>query len=254
MYDGVRRSHKEEHKKLNYSQIWTGIFCLVSCISANADSLPVYGTGFNSSGSALTQGSTDGNWTIISIPSGSVTASAYVTDGSAGGTTPFESGAWIKDGSDSTTSKWISPSATETSNNASGQYIYQETFSLTGYDPSSVVITGEWAVDNSGYIMVNGTQVATGASGLVANGTLGAFKSFTSFTLNFSNADFISGTNTIDFYVTNSTAGSPNTTGLNVDISSATASAAPEPVSFSLAGIALAALAMCKRKLPRDIR
>jgi len=58
--------------------------------------------------------------------------------------------------------------ARETSSNpnsATVPYVYQETFSLSGLDTSTVVITGEWSGDNYGYIVVNGTKVSIDGTG-----------------------------------------------------------------------------------------
>lgn len=217
----------------------------------------LYGTGFTNTGAVVAAGGQDGNWTLVSDPSGSVSTpvAPFVTYGSSGGTFPFSAGAWLKDGSSGTTSEWVSPHAHENSsdpNSPTVPYVYQETFNLTGLTPSTVVITGEWSADNYGYIVVNGTPVSTngtGADGIIAN-QLGQFKTFTSFILNASNATFQAGTNTIQFDVFNNPNGSPDVTGVNIDIESDFASdpGTPEPASFGLMGLGLVALALLGRR------
>jgi hypothetical protein len=64
---------------------------------------------------------------------------------------------------------------------------------------------------------VNGREITSGLSGQIANQT-GQFAHFTNFVLNSSNTDFIPGINTIEFVVTNNSNGSPDVTGVNIDI------------------------------------
>ena len=138
-------------------------------------------------------------------------------------------------------SQWISPQTSYNKNaDPSGEYIYQDTFNLTGFNDTLVNIIGKWSADNYGYIVVNNVEVTGGVSGQIANQT-GQFEKFTSFNLNSLNTDFISGINTIDFVVFNNTNGSPDVTGVNIDIQSTTAYA-PEPGSFALMGLGLSGL------------
>jgi hypothetical protein len=232
--------------------IATGACLLVATGLAGAATFTLYGTGFSNTGTLLSGGSKDGNWTLISDPGGSVStpATPFVTDGSAIlpilDTFPFGSNDWLQDTS---ASEWISPKAHETTSDPAGDYAYEETFNLTGLELSSVVITGKWSADNSGDILVNGVPV-TGAEGTIPANP-GEFKSFTSFVLNSSNADFQSGTNTIEFLVLNNMTGSPNVTGVNVDIQSTFADPVPEPASFTLMGLGLSALCLGARKWKR---
>jgi hypothetical protein len=166
---------------------------------------------------------------------------------------PFSSGAWLKDGSSGSTSEWVSPKAIEQSadpNSSTTPYVYQETFDLTGLNWATVVITGEWSADNYGDIVVNGTEVTTGVDGSIPNAA-GEFKSFTSFTLNSANAGFLPGLNTIQFDVFNNSSGSPDVTGINVDILSATANPTPEPATFGIMGAGLLALGFLRRTAKR---
>jgi hypothetical protein len=228
-------------------------------VSAGTVPIDVYSTGFTAGGgSEAGAGSTDGNWTLESGPGASVPSAfaPFVTDGSLGifSTFPFSSGDWLQDNSEGPgTSQWVSPDAHETSSNPNSAvtpYVYQESFTLTGLALSSVVITGQWSADNYGYIVVNGTQVVTGTDGNIPNAA-GEFKSFTSFVLNSSNATFVNGVNTIQFDVFNNPNGSPDVTGINVDIESATASTAPEPAAFPLMVLGLSALGFARRRITK---
>ena len=119
-------------------------------------------------------------------------------------------GAWVPN---TVTSKWISPSANqsqEDGGNEVGNYTYQTTFDLTGLDPGSASITGQWATDNGGLIKLNGnsTGQTTGIEG---------FGGFTPFSIS---TGFVSGVNTLEFVVNNFTPGPIyNPTGLRVEMS-----------------------------------
>lgn len=68
---------------------------------------------------------------------------------------------------------------------------YQTTFDLTGLDPASTVITGEWSTDNHGFdILINGHS-----TGLTSPG----YGAFTPFDLSPFQGDFQAGVNTLDF-------------------------------------------------------
>jgi hypothetical protein len=216
---------------------------------ASAGTFTLYSTGFSSTGSELIATSADGNWTLVSTPSGPTTASAYVTCCSvplipALNQGPFKNG-WI---ADSTSSEWVSPTKLETSSDAAGTYMYESTFTLDDMFDTAI-ITGQWAMDNTGYIIVNGTQVTTGTSGTVTTGTTGAFGHYTQFVLDGSNSDFVEGQNTIEFVVTNSKTGNPNTTGLNVDIENTFI--VPEPGTFAMMWVGFSGLLFAASKRAR---
>ena len=101
---------------------------------------------------------------------------------------PIAGGPWIQN---SSKSKWIGP-ALDTDGAAAGNYSYQLTVDLTGYDPRTAFLAGSWAADDSGSIFLNG--VDTGFSGT------NYFVSFSTFTLT---NGFVSGTNLIEFRVGN---------------------------------------------------
>ncbi len=231
--------------------LWAGVCLLMASGFAGAGtvSFQLFSTGFSSSGILLSGGSQDGNWELISDPSGSVTTPTkpYVTNGCTLYVicTSFPFPNWT---GDTLSSAWISPRKTESgASDPAGEYIYQETFNLTGLDTASIIITGKWTADNYGYIVVNGTPVTTGTDGNIPDNT-GEFKSFTNFVLTASNADFLPGLNTIQFDVFNTAAGSPDVTGLDVDFESTSATLAPEPASLTLMGGGLFALGLFARK------
>ena len=224
-----------------------GAFLMALSGAASADTFTLYSTGFSSSGTKRVAGLADGNWTLVNVLGTTVNNPAFVTIGSGLNLFPFTNGAWMHD---TNNSQWISPAALEESSQGAGEYVYQQTFSLTGLNPESVVITGQWSADNYGDIVVNGVEVTGGTSGIIPNST-GEFTKFTSFVLNSSNADFVVGTNTIQFDVFNNSNGDPDVTGLNVNIESRFAQDAPEPSTFALIGFGFMALGVGARKFRR---
>lgn len=133
-------------------------------------------------------------------------------------------------------SRWISLSA----NGSPGgnTTVYRTTFDLTGFDPLTALITGNWGVDNAGSIILNGVY-----SGISHTG----FSSLVSFSLN---SGFVAGMNTLDFEVRDF--GQP--TALRVDDLAGTANlygpgnTVPEPTSIALLSLGLLGLAARRRK------
>ena len=74
-----------------------------------------------------------------------------------------------------------------------GTYVYRLPVDLTGIDPTTVVIAGQFATDNDGFIRVNGGANA-------ATTAFAGFGSMTNFTLN---SGFINGVNSIEVGVNN---------------------------------------------------
>ncbi len=134
-------------------------------------------------------------------------------------------------------SKWVGPDTGDGSSYNGGSYNldYQTTFNLTGYDPSSVALTGQWATDNYGTnILING--VPTGD-------TSSSYSSWSTFTIS---SGFVSGVNTLDFLWGN--ASGPG--GVRIEFTSATGnpsvSGAPEPASVLLLAGPLVGLAFLR--------
>lgn len=114
-------------------------------------------------------------------------------------------GTWLPTGPNS---RWIAPRALQGTGNALGDYTYQTSFDLTGYDLSKVTIIGGWAVDNTGTdILLNGTSTGFTSAGF------GGLAPFTFASTN----GLIAGVNTLDFLV-NNLPETPNPTGLRVDL------------------------------------
>ena len=162
-------------------------------------------TGVDSNGNLLPDGAIDPWYTIVSSPDGTGPA-AYVTLQNGW---PLPS-AWIPDGPNS---KWISPTADQSYYSSYGQYDYQTTMDLTGYDWTTAMLTGQISVDDPLVdILVDGVS-----TGITDQGH--EFGSFTPYTVG--SSFFHPGVNTIDFLVVN--LGGP--TGLRNEMTLTTAPA-----------------------------
>ena len=144
----------------------------------------LYNTGVDANGYLLTNGAVDAHWTLTSSPDGTWTGpNAYHS-------TSIPAVGWI--GSDTTPyCQTIGPNRNLAGNVAPGNYVYHTTFDLTGFDPSSVVISGRLITDDNlvGF-SVNG--VDTGLRCL--------YNTWTNFTIA---SGLVDGTNTVDVTVQN---------------------------------------------------
>lgn len=173
----------------------------------------VFGTGLGVDGLPLPAGAADPHYTLLVNPDNTESTVARVQ-----GNIP---GPWL---ANSATSKWIGP-RTDTAGAAGvsaddgegpGTYVYRTQFDLTGFDLSTVQITGGWTTDNTTpAIRING--VATG----LTNPNTGGFGALVPFVINQTTVPgLLAGVNTVDFVVNNADAVS-GFTGLRVDITSA---------------------------------
>jgi hypothetical protein len=188
---------------------------------ANAASIGIFNTGVDGTGTPLADGTVgDPHYVLTSVPS--LTTDILVRT-SVGG---FPIGPWLGDDG---ISAWIGPNNDTSLNGPTGLYDYQTTFDLTGLDPLSAFLTGQWAADNEGVdILINGVSTAN---------TAGGFTAWSPFTIS---SGFVSGVNTLDFLVNND--GGP--TGLRVELSGTadSLSGVPEPASFMMIGLGLVGL------------
>jgi hypothetical protein len=188
----------------------------------------LFNTGVDDSGALLAGGAVDPHYSLMG-------GTAFVADPNG---EPF----WV---ANSLTSQWIAPSADQDpftgDSFPAGTYTYRLTFDLGGFDPESALITGSWAADNSGSILLNGA----------ATGNLsGGFAALVPFTIS---DGFVAGTNTLDFAVLNDAtppgSPNPNLTGLRVEgITGVAMIPEPETYALLLAGIGLLGFAAGRRK------
>jgi Immunoglobulin domain len=155
----------------------------------------IYNTGLGDSRAALDDGQLDPHYKLVVNPGSPASSDSLVQDSTL---YPIVDGPWIQN---SAKSKWIGP-AFDTSTAAAGNYSYQLTLNLTGYDPGTALLAGSWATDDGGSIYLNGADTGFRSSG---------FATFSTFTLT---NGFITGTNQLEFRVNN---GSVGNTGLRVE-------------------------------------
>ena len=134
-------------------------------------------------------------------------------------------------------SSWIAPVATQGTTVAAGTYDYREVFVTPG--AGSVSITGQFASDNGALINLDGATVGSSST---------SFSSFTPFTIT---TTVTGSTHNLDFLVTNAPGTSGNPSGLRVEFSNATfTAAAPEPSTFiMLLAAGLTGLVFVRRRM-----
>ncbi|UXH78513.1 PEP-CTERM sorting domain-containing protein [Roseateles amylovorans] len=199
--------------------------------------------GLVNTGAGLAAGSTDTHYTY-SVSGGDYTGLSGSGVVSNSNVDPFPS--WL---ANTASSSWLIPTADQSINYSSSEsstFTWSLNFDLTGYDLSSASITGRWASDNSGVLLLNGTVIST----ILGNG----YNTWT----NFSgiNSALTTGKNTLSFVVTDDASATYNYTGLRVEFASATANlgtplvtpAVPEPESYAMMLAGLAALGFLARR------
>jgi hypothetical protein len=182
----------------------------VSCWAGNASCtftvtvvppqpLVLFNTGVDDNHNLLDGGNRDYHYELGVNPDGEsffvvVDTNAYVMQ------------AWL---ADSATSQWISPRHDGTGYAGANAYAYQVKFTLLC--TNNVIITGRWAADNSGSILLN-TNLIADPAGTLYDDAWTNFSSWHSFTIT---SGFVAGENILDFWVTNSS----DYTGLRVELS-----------------------------------
>ncbi len=159
----------------------------------------LFNTGVDGDGHVLAPGSNDPHYTVTASAepvSPPPPAPALVIEGHP---------AWL---ANDQTSSWLGPVNPGTVNVAAGNYRCRTTFSLTGFDPTSAVLTLNIAADNRlNDVLLNG--VARGFN----------FAGFSTFSPAFPLAGgFAAGTNTLEFLWANDTS-SPNPAGFRAQLS-----------------------------------
>jgi hypothetical protein len=198
-------------------------------LSATAARASLTSININSTGGGFTSGALETDWTLTSPTA--VLTTPFVTEGSPTG---FPFTAWGPD--NLPTYGWISAqqSYTTSSADAAGVWIFSTTFSLAGDNPTTADISFKIAVDNS----VANNSVTLNGHVLTITGLSAAGFNLSTATFTIGPGDFVAGTNTLSFAVTNGNGNAGNPVGLLVDFTSATVdTATPEPgTALLLAG------------------
>jgi hypothetical protein len=179
-------------------------------------------TGLNASGNVITTGGVnDANWTVTQDPTYSPTGIPQTVFPGNVGWFPGGGGnpPWVANDSNS---DWITRNA-NTTNNGPAPYTFTRTFNLTGYNLATATLSGEWAIDDTGTLALNGHTLGT-LTGQVAYGTLNSFSA--------PGADFVQGVNTLTITMTSN---DQLYEGVRLT-GSVTATAVPEPSSLLLGG------------------
>ena len=204
---------------------------ILACLAAiQAHAAPIttlYNTGVDNAGNTRAHGTVgDLHYSLFGGPAGSNGQTRILT--SAGG---YPVPPYIGDNSLST---WIGPNGSDDLDGPIGVYIYRTTFNLNGFDLSSVLISGLWSTDNAGMdIFINGHSLGYTTS------TTQYSAGFASFVIN---NYFVSGINTIDFWVRND--GGP--TALRTELTGT--GELPEPGSIALLGLGLSAVIFTRKR------
>lgn len=191
---------------------------IIASAQASGALIPgLFNTGVDAAGNVLPDGTLgDPHYKLTSVPGGSTTDILVRT--SAGGypIPPYMG--------DNTMSRWIGPNNNPQIGGPAGDYTYRTTFDLTGYNPLTALISGNWAVDDAGVkIVFNGNVIPSGVP------------NYTTFASFFINSGFLPGVNTLDFVVLNSFQAPGSPTALRVEMRGDVAPV-PEPSTY-LAGL-----------------
>jgi hypothetical protein len=156
-------------------------------------------------------------------------------------------------------SRWVNPNGVGgfmVDWHPGGSYVYETTFSLAGFDPTSVVIELAWAADDASvpgtdFIMINGIPLPPGGFGSGTGPDPGSYSGLHPKVITAAGSPyFLPGLNTLSFVVGNAdTLGDPTLppysgpTGVHVAILHTDATIVPEPATGSLLAVGLLLLA-----------
>ena len=208
---------------------------------AQAAPINLFNTGVDNSGTPLPDGTIgDPHYILLPVP-GSTTDIRVRTE--AGGF-PISS---LYIGNDAF-SAWIGPNNASDLAGPDAPYIYRTTFDLTGFNPSTTKIIGQWSSDNQG-----GDIVINGATTGQSNNNIEAFRDWVPFSIL---TGFIAGMNTLDFVVANAPCpdckNGDNPTALRVEMSgTADLATVPLPAALPLFAGGLGVIGLLARRRKR---
>lgn len=179
----------------------------------------LFNTGVDATGAVLEDGATDPHYKLTLNADDPAVTGPIVQDSTV---FPISDGTWVRN---SDRSKWIGPRF-ETSAAAGGDYTYELTFDLTGFDPTTAILLGGWATDNLGTdLRLNGTSTG------LQNGS--QFGSLTPFTVT---TGFQAGVNKLEFLVNNASLGYTGLRVENLRLGALPASTTPPTLTIQASG------------------
>jgi hypothetical protein len=163
-----------------------GLACVEGEVGSVAAGLSFYNTGVDRNNQQLSGGSLDPHYQMRQVSGGAYTGNSNWTSAVAMDT----SITWSQWNTPSD-ARWIYVADAANLGQDWGTYEFMTTFDLTGYDSTTAVLAGKWALDQYGTIYLNGNLVATLPDQNWNN-------NLTSFNLT---SGFLPGTNTLTFSV-----------------------------------------------------
>lgn len=186
-------------------------------------SVVLYDTGVDSAGTPLSIGSIDTHWTIVSGPG--ITAPVSAVASAIYGLYAVDShSTWI----------WVNGDAAA---GIGSPYTFRLSFSLTAAEAAGFSLSGAWAADNFGDILLNGIAPVGSGSFSMTDSVIKNFDHFHPFTIT---GGFVSGVNTLDFVITD-TGGVAGLDVAGLTAISAPPGAVPEPSVLLLLPLGLVA-------------
>jgi hypothetical protein len=232
---------------LVFRRFWALFFALpfavaISGSAALANNIANVSTGLNSSYNLITTaGTPDAHWTYND---GGVIAPAQILTPAGGCSNSTNN--WYCDWlPNQSGSSWIGKSDSAYVN-GSDDYSFSTTFNLTGYNLSTVALSGWFTADDAGALYLNGDPIASTAK-CAFQATCSSWDMMNFFSI--PNADFVKGLNTLTITLTYN---DDNWEGVQLSgevTGSPTSSATPEPGTLLLLGSGLVGIGFIGRKL-----
>jgi hypothetical protein len=216
--------------RINTNQVGGGSFHLYGASNEETNHYPIdtiFSTGMDANGNPLAPGTADPHYILTSSPGGAFTEALAITNHPA----------WAPNDENSQFVSVVNPGATDI---PVGEYVFETSFDLTGFDTSTVEINISMFVDNQASIFLNGvnTGLTHDQFSLFSPGIL-------TLTDGLGGSSFIEGLNTLEFRVQNLVSAGPG--GFMAELNG-TGEQIPEPGQMTLVLLALAGFAFRRKR------